>query len=115
MRNLSIISNNKLTSGLEIFLAVGNMGDTIMYLLPSNEALVYPPPPKILYNIYALLTKCEEGFFICSITNAPEKNPSSPRRLLFAVSICPLAGRRYPLRTAAIAPNPVPFGVLSCR
>ena len=43
MRNLSIISNNKLTSGLEIFLAVGNMGDTIMYLLPSNEALVYSP------------------------------------------------------------------------
>ena len=32
-------------------------------------------------------------FFICSITNAPEKNQSSPRRLLFAVSICPLARR----------------------
>ena len=46
MRNLSIISNNKLTSGLEIFLAVGNMGDTIMYLLPSNEALVYSPRQK---------------------------------------------------------------------
>ena len=46
MRKLSIISNNKLTSGLEIFLAVGNMGDTIMYLLPSNEALVYSPRQK---------------------------------------------------------------------
>lgn len=48
MRNLSIISNNKLTSGLEIFLAVGNMGDTIMYLLSSNEALVYSPAKNSL-------------------------------------------------------------------
>ena len=52
MRNLCIISNNKLTSGLEIFLAVGNMGDTIMYLLPSNEALVYSLRSKMNLKLY---------------------------------------------------------------
>ena len=75
MRNQSIISNNKLTSGLEIFLAVGNMGDTIMYLLPSNEALVYSPAKNSPTYKKSLLTKCEEGFFICSTTKRLGEEP----------------------------------------
>lgn len=46
MSNLSNIIKNKLTSGVEMLLVVGNMGETIVYPLPSNEALVYSPAQK---------------------------------------------------------------------
>ena len=43
MRNLSIIIKNKLSKGIKMFLVVGNMGESKMYPLPSNEELVYSP------------------------------------------------------------------------
>lgn len=43
MRNLSIIIKNKLSTGIKMFLVVGNIGESIMYPLPSNEELVYSP------------------------------------------------------------------------
>ena len=41
MRNLSNIIKKKLTAGVEMLLVVGNMGEDIVYPLPSNEVLVY--------------------------------------------------------------------------
>ena len=51
MRNLSNIIKKKLTAGVEMLLVVGNMGEAIVYPLPSNEVLVYSPAkyPSTLY------------------------------------------------------------------
>jgi hypothetical protein len=51
MSNLSNIIKNKLTSGVEILLVVGNMGESIVYPLTTNEVLVYSPAkyPSTLY------------------------------------------------------------------
>ena len=46
MRNLSNIIKKQLTAGVEMLLVVGNMGEAIVYPLPSNEVLVYSPAPK---------------------------------------------------------------------
>ena len=52
MRNLSNIIKKKLTAGVEMLLVVGNMGEDIVYPLPSNEVFVYSPAKysSTLYN-----------------------------------------------------------------
>lgn len=61
MRNLSNIIKKKLTAGVKILLVVGNMGESIVYPLPSNEVLVYSPPNILQLYIFTLLALGEEG------------------------------------------------------
>ena len=70
MRNLSNIIKKKLTAGVEMLLVVGNMGEAIVYPLPSNEVLVYSPA-KYSSTLYNYPSHIWWGGFYCIYTSLP--------------------------------------------